>query len=238
MSSKPLTVVTWKWSVPGYRSDFCAEHVNVLRRMVARHYSRPHRFCCVTNEPEGLDPQVEVIPDREDFSKLPSPHGGKNPSCYRRLRLFAPDAAETFGPRFVSMDIDCVVVRDLAPLWDRADDFVIWGDTNRHTFYNGSMMLLRAGTRTAVWNNFDPRRSPELARRSGQFGSDQAWISFCLGRGQKMWSRLDGVYSYRNEIMRRANILPPDARIVMFHGLIDPWSPEAQRIGWVRQHWV
>ena len=63
MSSKPLTVVTWKWSVPGYRSDFCAEHVNVLRRMVARHYSRPHRFCCVTNEPEGLDPQVEVIPD-------------------------------------------------------------------------------------------------------------------------------------------------------------------------------
>jgi hypothetical protein len=238
MSSAPLTIVCWKWSSPGYRSEFGPEAVNVLRRMVSRHYVRPHRFCCVTNEPKGIDPQVEIIPDREDFKDIPSPHGGRNPSCYRRLRLFAPDAGEIFGPRFVSLDLDCVIVRDMIPVWDRPEPFVIWGDTNPKTLYNGSMMLLKAGARTVVWNNFNPKHSPRLAQSSGNFGSDQAWISFCLGRGEKKWSRIDGVYSYRNEIMRRGSMLPPDARIVMFHGLTDPWSPEAQRLSWVRQHWI
>ena len=31
--------------------------------------------------------------------------------------------------------------------------------------------------------------------------------------------------------------LPADARIVMFHGHEDPWSPAAQRLDWVRAQW-
>jgi hypothetical protein len=213
MSKPALTVVCWKWqAAKAYRSTFGAEAVNTLRRMVARHYARPHRFCCVTNDAEGLDPQVEVIPDREDFKDLPSPHGGHNPSCYRRLRLFEPEAGATFGPRYVSLDLDCVIVRD--------------------------MILLQAGARTKVWTDFDPKRSPLRAMQHGNFGSDQAWISYSLGKGEAKWTREDGVYSYRNEIRTRGGQLPPNARIVMFHGLTDPWSPEAQRLPWVRQHWV
>ena len=236
---KALTVVCWKWqTAAGYRSVFGAKAVNVLRRMVARHYARPHRFICVTNDAEGLDPEVIVIPDREDFKDVPSPHGGRNPSCYRRLRLFSREAGEDFGPRFVSLDLDCVIVRDMTPVWDRPEDFVIWGDTNPKTLYNGSMILLRAGARPKVWEKFDPSSSPKLAHSSGNFGSDQAWISYCLGKGEAKWTRADGVYSYRNEIQRRGGVLPPDARIVMFHGIHDPWSPEAQRLPWVRQHWI
>lgn len=239
MSKPALSVVCWKWApAAGYRSSFGAEAVNVLRRMVARHYARPHRFCCVTNDAAGLDPQVVVIPDREDFKDVPSPHGGRNPSCYRRLRMFAPDAAETFGPRFVSMDIDCVIVRDMAPVWDRDEDFVIWGDTNPKTLYNGSMMLLRAGARPRVWQKFDPLKSPAEAHASGNFGSDQAWISYCLGKGEAKWTQADGVFSFRNEIQRKGGALPGTARVVMFHGNIDPWHREAQRLPWVRQHWI
>jgi len=238
VSQEPLTVVTWKWKAPqSYRSSFSAKAVNVLRRMVDRHYTRPHRFCCVTNDADGLDPSIEVIPDREDFAHLPSPHGGSNPSCYRRLRIFEPKASEVFGSRLVSLDIDCVIVRDMTKVWDRSESFVIWGDTNQHTLYNGSMILLSAGARPRVWCDFDPKVSPEKAKASGNFGSDQAWISYCLGRGEAKWTRADGVYSYRNEIQRRGGRLPSDARIVMFHGPIDPWSPEAQRLPWVRQHW-
>jgi hypothetical protein len=239
MSSEPLTVLCWKWKpAPGYRSSFGAEAVNVLRRMVARHYARPHRFCCVTNDAEGLDPNVIVIPDREDFKGIPSPHGGRNPSCYRRLRMFAPDAGEAFGPRFVSLDIDCVIVRDMAPIWDRPEPFVIWGDTNPQTLYNGSMIMLKAGARPKVWEKFDPVISPALARSSGNFGSDQAWISYCLGKGEAKWTQEDGVFSFRNQIQNRGGVLPSGARIVMFHGNIDPWHREAQRLPWVRQHWI
>lgn len=236
--AEPLTVICWKWQGPtDYRSSFGAESVNVLRRMVRRHYARPHRFCCVTNQPEGLDAGIEVIPDRADFANVPSPHGGKNPSCYRRLRMFAPDAAETFGPRLVSLDLDCVIVRDMSPVWDRSEDFVIWGDTNPKTLYNGSMVMLTAGARPKVWTEFDPMVSPKKAQASGNFGSDQAWISYCLGKGEAKWTRADGVYSYRNEIMHHGGRLPVDARIVMFHGVVDPWSPAAQRLPWVRCNW-
>src|SRR4051812_8065560 len=108
--SAPLTVICWKWETPGYRSTFGPETVNVLRRMVARHYPRPHRFLCVTDATAGLDPDVEVVAPWNDFAEVPSPHGKKNPSCYRRLRAFAPDIEPVFGPRFVTIDLDCVIL--------------------------------------------------------------------------------------------------------------------------------
>lgn len=233
-----LSVVTWYWPPPpGYRSKFRAQHVNVLCSMVKRHYPHPHEFCCVTNYPQGLTADVRIIPDRADFAQLTSPNGGHNPSCYRRLRAFSPEALVDFGPRFVSLDLDTVIVGDLTPLWDRPEDFVIWGETNPKSFYNGSMWLLRAGTRTKVWDTFDPTRSPMLAYRAGKFGSDQGWLSYCLGQGEAIWTTADGVYSYNVHLKHNGGALPDNARIVMFHGSTDPDSPEAQRLKWVKQHW-
>lgn len=236
----PTAVICWKWQTPGYRSSYGSATVNALRAMVARHYPVPHRFLCVTDDPEGLDPSIEVVPDPKDFIAVPSPHGGKNPSCYRRLRAFAPDAGLLFGAtRFVTLDLDCVIVGDLRPLWDRPEDLVLWGDTNPRTHYNGSMILMTAGVRPDVWERFDPMRSPRLARASGCFGSDQGWISYCLGPGEAKWTRADGVYSFRNDIQPvHLARLPLNARMVMFHGAHDPWGPYAQRnCPWVREHY-
>ena len=230
-----ISVVTWKWKpAAGYRSKFGPENVNTLAAMVARYYRKPHRFICVTDEPAGIDSRIEVVPLWEQFSELKNPSGPANPSCYRRLRMFSKDAEDFFGPRFVSLDLDCVIAGDLSPLWDRPEDFVAWSDTNPRTHYNGSMMLLKAGTRTPIWDEFDPRTSPNAAKRAGHFGSDQAWISYRLGSGEATWGTRDGVYSYRNHL-RGANSLPANARVVMFHGQIDPWSPQAQRLPWVRK---
>jgi hypothetical protein len=234
----PLSFVTWKWAPPaGYRSAFSADTVNVLRRMVARHYPEPHQFLCVTDDAKGLDHEVNVVPAWNDFKDLPSPSGRKNPSCYRRLRAFAPDVDQVFGPRFVSLDLDTVITGDLRPLVHRSEDFVIWGDTNPRTAYNASMFLLTSGARAKVWETFDPKRSPQQAHASGCFGSDQGWISFCLGKGEVRWTKADGVYSYRNELMNTP-ALPENARIVFFHGVGDPWQPHVQaQAPWVREHY-
>lgn len=235
----PLTVVCWRWKPPhGYRSEYRPTTVNTLRRMVDRHYQAPHRFVCVTDDPAGLDPAIEIVPLWNDFANVPSPHGKKNPSCYRRLRSFAPDIAAIFGPRFVSIDLDCVITGDLRPLWDRPEDIVMWGDTNPKTHYNGSMLLMTAGARPQVWTQFDPAHSPALAKNAGCFGSDQGWISYCLGPGEVKWSRADGVYSFRNDLKpHNPDRLPSNARVVMFHGNEDPWGIAAQGLDWVRRHW-
>lgn len=237
---RPDTVVTWKWKPqPGYRSTFSAEAVNVLRRMVARHYAAPHRFVCVTDDADGLDPAIEVLPLWEDFAHVPSPHGGRNPSCYRRLRMFHPEIASVFGSRFVSLDLDTVVVGDLLPVWDRPEDFVAWGDTNPlpGSHYNGSMILMSAGARPRVWTEFNPQESPRQAKAAGCYGSDQGWISYCLGAGEARWTCADGVYSFRNHLAP-TRALPSNARLVMFHGHTDPWSEFAKsNYPWVKEHY-
>lgn len=233
-----LSVVCWKWKpAPGYRSRFEAEHVNTLQRMVARHYQAPHRFLCVTDDAAGLSEAVEPIPLWNDFADLPSPHGGHNPSCYRRLRAFSVEIAGVFGPRFVSVDLDTVIVGDVRPLWDRREDFVIWGETDKRSWYNGSMWLMTAGARKQVWEQFDPKTSPQKAYRAGRFGSDQGWISHVLGPGEATWTRKDGVYSYRVHIAPKGGHLPPNAKMVMFHGKEDPWGYVAQQHSWVAKHY-
>lgn len=237
-----LSVICFRWAPPkGYRSEFGPAAVNTLRAMVARHYARPHRFLCFTDDTTGLDPRVEALPIWDDFAALPSPHGNKNPSCYRRLRMFRPDMAAIAGERFVSLDLDCVVTGDLTPVWDRPEDFVMWGDTNPQpgSHYNGSMVLQTAGARRQVWDRFDPATSPRLAKAAGCWGSDQGWISYCLGPGEKRWTKDDGVFSFRNHLKRVTHQLPPTARIVFFHGSDDPWHGAVQQsYPWVAKHWV
>jgi hypothetical protein len=233
-------VVCWKWRKPGYRSTFTAEHVNTLRRMVARHYDRPHRFVCVTDDPAGLDDGIEAQEIGEDWAALPNPSWPAGPSCYRRLALFAPDAGQRFGERFVSLDLDVVITGDLTPLWERPEPIVLWSDPLFHPkgMYNGSMMLIAAGAAPELFTEFDPSTSPLAAKAAGCLGSDQGWISYRLGRGRPVWTAADGVYSFWVHLERQKKRLPPGARMVVFHGHRDPWMPEVQsEFAWVREHW-
>lgn len=248
--TEPLCVVCFKWRTPGYRSTFGPAHVAALRRMVARHYPHPHRFILFSQHAEedsrwldevgskvgGLE-DVEVFQLWDDLAAVQNPSGHKNPSCYRRLRIFARDVGSWLGQRIVWLDLDTVITGDLTPLWHRPEDFVIWGDTNRANPYNGSMCLFTAGARPELWEDFDPVRSPRLGASMGYFGSDQAWIAAKLGPKEARWTMVDGVYSFRNEIAPRRGQLPKNARVVFFHGRHDPDSKEAQKLEWVREHY-
>lgn len=237
--TQPLTFVCWKWKPSTrYRSQFGPGAVLALKRMIATHYRREHRFVCVTDDPTGLE-GVETFPLWTDLANVPNPSGAHNPSCYRRLKAFSAEAEQWFGPRFVSMDLDTVVVADITTLFDRDEDFVIWGESDfpNTTWYNGSLWLLRAGTRTRVWTEFDPARSPHITKLVNARGSDQGWISYLLGPNEATFGKDDGIFSYRKDVVPRSGVLPKGARVICFHGHVDPWMPEAQRYEWVIKHW-
>lgn len=235
--------VTFKWKpFAGYRSEFCGAHVNTLFSMIGRNYAKPHRRICVTDDANGIDPSIEIVPLWSDFAELMSPHGKRFPSCYRRLKLFSRQARETFGDRIVQIDLDAVITADIAPLIDTPEEFRAWGDTNRAGGYNGSFIVMNAGTRPQVWELFDPIKSPQASRAADCIGSDQGWISCCLGKDtEAKFRQADGVYSFQNDMLksplRNPGDLPANARIVFFHGNTDPWSPAAQRLAWVNQHY-
>lgn len=232
-----LTVVTWKWErQPGFPVVYTAGHVNALRRAVAAHYDRPHRFVCVTDDPTGLDRDVEVVPLCKRYAHLRNPSNRSGPNCYMRLFAFSEEAGEVFGERFVSMDLDIVVTGDLVQVWDRDEDFVICHNPSGIAPYNGSMWLLRAGTRREVWERFDPKRSPVRSKALGYFGSDQAHIAAVLGTNEATWTEADGVYSYRRHIQRTGQ-LPENARLVFFAGRDKPWHPPVRRRNpWIEEH--
>lgn len=232
-----LTVGCFKWESPGYRSHFGPEAVNVLASMVSRHYPHPYRMVCVTDNAKGIDPSVTIVPLWPDLGHITNPHGSHQPSCYRRLKAFSKEAKQWFGERFVFLDLDCVILGDMTPLWNRPEDFIIWGGKNKKAWYNGSMWMMTAGARKQVWETFNPRHSPHVAKRHGHFGSDQGWIGYVLGKTEATWGTEDGVYSYRVHMQAGAKPLPDNARVVFFHGKYDPWHPRCQQHEWVRRHY-
>lgn len=233
-----MEFVTFRWRpAPGYRSKFAPATVNTLWSMIRRNYRGDCRLTCVTDDPAGISPEVRIVPLWSDHAALPSPHGVAYPSCYRRLKLFSAEAAELIGDRFVVMDLDVVITGDITPLFAGPEDFKIWGDTAKGTPYNGSLWMLRAGARRQVWDEFDPLLSPQRSLAMKYIGSDQGWIGACLGPNEARWTTQDGVYSFRNHCQRHGYQMPANARIVIFHGAIDPWSSQASYISWVRRHY-
>ena len=236
-----IQVVCWKWGrTPHFKKGivYTAGHVNRLRNMVARNLSLDHQFCCITDDPIGIDEAIQVIPLWPDLADL-----GR---CYVRLKAFAAEMATVIGPRFVSIDLDCVITGDIAPLIERREDFIIWGDVASNTPYNGSLWMMDAGARRQVWDDFDPATSPAEGRRRRHIGSDQAWIAARLGPGEARWTRQDGVLSFRRHVLSRRRRwrpeermeLPEGARIVFFHGRHDPSHREVRRLcPWVGEHW-
>lgn len=247
-----LSVVCFKWRPrAGYRSSYGPAQVNTLRRMVARHYPEPHRFICVTDDGAGFDPEVEVVPLWPDHAKVPNPSFRDGPSCYRRLKVFSRDIGAILGERFVCMDLDTVICGDLRPLLNRPEPFIAWRNPHPMWPYNGSLFMLSAGARPQVWDSFDPATSPARSHAAQCRGSDQGWMSYVLGKGEATWGPEHGVYSYQDEILgrRRPNwrgrsldsgksALPPNARVIAFHGKYDPWDSAARRLSpWIAEHY-
>jgi len=97
-----LTVVTFLWSTPGYRSKFTPEHVRTLKNMVARHYPDPHRFLCITEQPVH---GVQCHPRCNDHSTVPTPTCQDGPSCYRRLNCLTPGSRPSSGDASAFLDL-------------------------------------------------------------------------------------------------------------------------------------
>lgn len=161
-------------------------------------------------------PQIETEPGK--------------PNCYARLRLFDPKIGGQFGAdALVSIDLDCVIRKDLSPLFAEPTTFRACQGYRSHL--NGSMWMLRVGEHADVWRDFDPIESPRLLRRTEVepgvpiSGSDQAWMSLKMPNA-RLWTDTDGVGQYLQMRPQTRRNPPPHHRIVFFCGRTKPWDPE------------
>jgi len=235
-----ISIVTFKWKNPktGYKLknpvEYSAEHVNVLNNSIKRNTTLPFRFICVTDDPTDIDKDIEIIPLWNKCIDL----GG----CYNRLFMFSKQMKTILGDRFLTIDLDSVIVGNIDHILNRKEDFVIntfeSKDNSWEQIYNGALMLMNAGSRNQVWEEFDFQKSPaimdEFKNQKKLIGSDQAWIQFELGTGEARFTNADGVYDW--SFLGKDKQLPDNASIVFLHGKRDP-QIEKNNVSWVKENW-
>jgi hypothetical protein len=199
--------------------------VNILAAMLRRNVTIPYRLTCVTDNFEGLNSDIERVQLWSEPNIYVNP---KKPNCYRRLKMFSQEARKIFGERILSIDLDCVIVANIDSILDRSEDFVAWN--KRGVPYQGGLILHTTGTRSFLWDDFDPKESPKLGKANGFVGSDQAWISSKLPPGEGIWTpERHGVLSYKSHVRAKPEYvqtkkLPEGTKIVFYHGSPKPWE--------------
>ena len=188
-----------------------AKHVNALQRMLAAYCTRPHELICVTDMPNGID--CKVTPLWDDPTILTETGA---PNCYRRLKLFSPDYP--WG-KLVCIDLDCVMFGNIDSLFTNHEFRIVKGYNAR---YNGSMWMLKVGTRTRAYDQFTAE-GVRLAARKGYLGSDQAWLSYILP-DEAVWWPEDGVQLIADLKTKNAPLLPT-TKILFCPGMTKPWHP-------------
>lgn len=242
MADRPI-ICCVKWG-----TKYPAPYTNRLRRMVARHLSRPHDFVCLTDDPTGLDPGIDAIPLPDSGFK----------GFWNKVSLFRGDLFEP-GRTVLYLDVDVVIVGPLEFLLEGEADLTIIRAFSRNEGVNSSVMRFRAGSLTHVYERF--AADAEAIVASGRFAGDQNWIGaevpdaahFPPGR----------IVSFKRDmpshVFPRAKKLgfdswlkaprwmtvspPPGASIVVFHGKPDPedvmdapYGPY-KRAPFIREHW-
>lgn len=212
-----LVIVTWLWG-----DKYSQEDVRKLHEGVKRNLRQPHRF--IIAHPRSEDKPLTDIP-----------------GCFCRLRMFGPDwQAENkvrYGDRIVCMDLDVVVTGELDVLFNCAESFKILQGANASNPcpFNGSLMMLRAGFHQEVWGKFNLGNAREVPFY--EFPDDQGWLHHMLpnAAGWKVGPQ-SGVYAFCKPGWPPGDVLPKDARLVVFPG----WrSPEKfKHLPWVKEHWV
>ncbi len=240
-----VNVICMKWG-----DKFGADYVNILRAMVRRHLTRPHRFCCFTDNGEGIVDDVEIFPLPE--VQLPA---DARERCWRKLGVFRSPLADLSGPTLF-FDLDVVIVKQLDDFFDVPGQFVIspdwrWYGRLKHTG-NSSVFRFNAGDHAELLDYFHQHQE----RMRSTFRNDQWYLSSKLRELGLLRFWPDGwCVSFKSHCLPRVPFryfqspkLPPNARVLMFHGVPNPhqaisggyrslrkvWRPSP----WLKEHWT
>lgn len=250
-----VNVVCIKWG-----SKYPSYYVNRLYRGVARHLGREHRFACFTDDPEGIEPGIEVHPlPVEPFESeiVAAMQRRGRKGAWRKISLFRPGLAGMVGP-MLGFDLDVTITGGLDELVDHAPDKVCMRREWRYEWQgrqggHGSVFCFDPARHIYLYEDFarDPGGSVEQHR-----GSEQYYTSMtAYRRGELAYWPGELIASFKRDAMRlppmnylAPPVLPDNCRVMCFHG--KPKMEEAlagyaggvfthtKPAPWLRRHWV
>ena len=235
-------VLCMKWG-----TKYGPEYVNRLYAMVRRHLRGDFSFVCLTDDARGVRGEVRCLP----IPSLALPPGIPERG-WTKLTTFE---AELHGLRGVALflDLDVVIVDDITAFFEEPGEFLIIHDWKRPWRITGNSSVYRfeIGAHADVLAEF---RATQAQVRS-RLRNEQAFLSEVMQRQGRLryWPKA-WCASYKYHCIPpwptnfwREPVCPQTARIVVFHGEVNP--PDAiagrrNRAGrvvrpapWVARHW-
>ena len=191
--------------VRGY-VGYTADYVTRLRSMVARHLRRPHKFVCLTDQPATMNSQgVEFLVVASPDYKFP---------WWAKIHLFGSRVSE-LADRFVYLDLDSLVVDDLAPIADYPSKFALVPHSGKFEGKAGKQVVKRFNSSVMVWDRgqgADVFYGCSPAVQSRLWG-DQDWIGEVYPGADAMplewFPRLSEIST------DRSFSVPPEAKVVL-----------------------
>lgn len=224
-----------------FGKKYSADYVNKLYNMVQKNLTLDHEFVCFTEDSEGINENIRIIPLKVN----PSIEG------WWYKPLFFNSNLELKGT-LLFLDLDMIIFRNMDRLFlYRPDDFIIIRDFNRFNIknyqkFNSSVFRLKTGQHKHVYDNFF--KDPRAVTRA--YHGDQDWIRHCIKKDFYFWPD-EWIQSYKWEMRgkplfdrkprgERDFITPgepkikDDTFIAVFHG--DP-NPHNCKDPWVINNW-
>src|SRR5688572_21530353 len=116
-----MRFICWLWRGRGFWkrvATYGTQHVEVLAAMLDRHGG--HRLTCVHDGSFDLPADVDNIVMPPEVAAL---------ADYQpKLWAWSPELHELIGERFASIDLDVVVLGDLAPVLQKQAPIELWHD--------------------------------------------------------------------------------------------------------------
>jgi hypothetical protein len=243
-----VNVICIKWG-----NKYGANYVNILRSMVSRHLKRPHRFVCLTDDPQGIDSSVEVFPippiGFEEFDQRKPwtvEFGG-----WLKLTSFAPTLYDLSG-RTLFLDLDIVIVNSLDPFFDEKGEFIVikeWDKTDGTGNTSCYLYTIGAHADALVHLKNDYPQSIAKVRNEQEFITHYLQAQGKLSYWPEGWCCSFKRHCMPGVIQSWFSVpsLPHHARLIAFHGKPNPpdaiagvsgkWYRRVAPTPWVAAHW-
>jgi len=220
-----IPFVCFLWRGNGFTrpvATYDVRHVATLARMLERHGG--HRLTCIHDGVE-LPPGVAGIRMPDAVARLPN--------YLPKLWAWSPELHRQMPGRFACIDLDVVILDDLAPVLETHAPVLIW-DSARGEPYNSSLFTLAPGFGHDVWIEMTPGRVAEAQARAARWTGDQSWIAHMLGPQLPTFGEWTGVIRYRRSLHAAAP--PPGTRAAFLCGPMAP-DTEGRHAPWIARAW-
>lgn len=237
----PVNVLCMKWGV-----KYSADYVNKLHSAVTRHLSLPHRFVCLTDDANGLNPGIEVFPIPEMPVDISGPERG-----WTKILTFSEQLYDLRG-KCLFLDLDLLILDSLDDFFLREGNVLIIKDWLKHDGTgNSSVYRFDIGQHAYVLEEFK-RQWPALKQ---QYRNEQEFISAILLQHKQLSYWPDAwCKSFKRHCMQafplslfKAPEIPAQVKIIVFHGHPHPdeairgttgkWYRFMRPTPWIKDFW-